>query len=341
MNLPGAVITTLYSEGTAIALVLGLIVHTVRLRKNGTGEHLFSIVTVHALCLAVSGMISHVLLIQDSEALVLCGKVVRNLYELMIPCILFYWLLFLDYMIYGSKDHLYRKYTMPFVPIVVCSVILVINAFTHIVFDFDENLTFEPKAFFWMLIVLEYAYIINSIVLLFRYYARIKGPKFIRIFPFLIPFVAGSFVTRMSPYEVRSLGIAVGLVLLHFSFMNERCFKDEETGFYNKAFLGYLANFSQEHGSEGGCAILFDGAEKGSDLAAVLRDEIPDNSAVVNMGHGRYLVISTAQSREAIKLFITAVEEAASEENIEISSDYVVVRSGESAEGKIKKLLEQ
>ena len=340
MNFPQEVITTLYTEGTAIALIMGLMVYTAGLKKkNGVREHIFIILNAHALLLALSGALSHALRYQDFDGALLLAKIAGNLHEFFILALIFYWMLFTDYLLYRSRDHLYRRYTPAFIPIPVFAGVLAVNSFTNFLFDIGEDLKFDPKPGYWVLVALEYLYLINTVVLLLKFYSKSNGPKFIRVLPFATPFIVSSVINRISPYEVRSLGIAAGLVLLHFSLRNERCYRDEETGFYNIAFLKYIAGFATEHDASGGCAIIFDGAERGDELAGIVRDEAPDNSAVVIAGHGRYIVLSGAQSRTAIRLFITAVKEAAEEESIDVSADHLVLNGGESLEKSLNKLI--
>ena len=345
MNLPQEVITTLYTEGTAVALMIGLMVYTAGLKKkNGVGEHIFSILNIHVLLLALSGAMSKILSYQSFTGAYFLAKLTRNAYELFILAFLFYWMLFTDYLLYRSRDHLYRRYRMAFGIIVVFAAVLAANTFTGFLFDMSGDLRFDPKAGYWILVTFEYLYLINTALLLIEFYMKNKGPRFIKVLPFVIPFMTGSIISHVTPYEVRSLGIAVGLVLLHFSLMNERCYRDEKTGFYNMAFLNYIIGFATEHESTdttGGCAILFDGGRNGDVLAEAIREEIPDNSAVVSMGKGNFLVLSRTRSNAGIKLFINSVKEDAIDKDVNVYAEHVLMEDGKSVKGALERLIGQ
>ncbi|MBR4515640.1 MAG: hypothetical protein IKO61_12245 [Lachnospiraceae bacterium] len=342
MSFHGEVITTLYVEGTALALVIGLMVNTAGTRrKDGVRDKIFKLLIIHALFLSVTDALSFGFRYQSFDGATIITRVSRNLNEVLVLGFLFHWMIFVDYLLYGSRDHLERKYRPTTIPIIVCVVALFVNTFTNFLFEFDDNQIFIAKPAYWVIVAIEYLYMLDTVVLLLKFYAKSSGPRFIRVLPFIVPFVAGSVISRLSPYEVRSLGMAVGLVLLHFSLMNERCYRDEETGFYNVAFLKYIAGFAAEHDSEGGCSIIFDGAEKEEELGAIIRDELPGKCAVVNMGHGRFMVLAQTQSKTAINLFINAVKEAAHEENMEISADYSIRDASNSGETFIKGIIEK
>ena len=336
------VLTTLMIESVTIALVFGLIVLTPPLKKNSNvGAKIFFGLCLLSITLAVTGGVCYLLRYQTFPGAKTLAIIDMTVHELLMLLFLYQWLVFVSYLVYQSVDHLHRNAIHMLSPIMASSVLVIVNAFTGILFSVDKENIFRVKPAYWIILVIEILYVGGSGFLIYQVSRRTKHPNFFSVLPFLIPFAAGTVATALTPYAVRGLGIAVGLVLVHFSLMNMRCYVDEKRGCFNRAYLTYLAGFAEKQGNSEGTQVLFscDDTEKDMALCAILLEEKPDNCALIRIAEARYIVLVGAHRKSAARLLSQNVTEICEEENIEVKAELATRRKDESAEAFLQRFV--
>ncbi len=346
MVLENDVLATLYAQGTAIALILGLMFISVHLRKRKRiRDKLFYAMCINVLVMSV--FLSFNVLLRyrtftGARELILISSTIS---EFSLIFILFQWLIFVDYLIYESWDHVARHFKVMFVPVMCEGVLYFVNLFTTlvfrtgIIFNVNEDLIYRRCPLFWSVKVIESAYFIATIVMIVKYRKNSKTPVFIKLSPMIIPFAVGSAVSVFSDYSAHSLGLAVGLVLLHFSFMNGYCYVDERLGCYNKAYLEFINRYTKEKSLSGGTGIVFSSVDKEKEFADILLDDKPKNADVIYVGKGKFLMISETQRKSSIHMLLDLIEEAAEEKGVKYSADFAVRKLDESPDEFVGRLL--
>ncbi len=165
-------------------------------------------------------------------------------------------------------------------------------------------------------------------------------PMFLRLDPFIVCLFAGHLATIFSPYPGYALGAASGLVLTYFARMNQICYLDSETGFYNRAYLEYVTGYVRSKGLRGGTGILFQIDGDPLVVFELLSEEKPDNSEIIRLGKDEYLLAAQTQGESAVRLLIANVKDAGEEKGLSVRSRYVIRKEGETSEEVTKRLYE-
>ncbi len=346
MNISSDVLTTLYAQGTAVAFVLGLMLLSVYIRKRERPDSkIFFVMCVDCIIMCVFLSINVLMRYRDFPGARLITLISMTASELTIVMFLLTWLNFVDYMIYGSNDHILRHIKAYSVPVFVEAGLYLINLFTNLVFKFgivftvNDDLIYRRCPGFFVTKLIEIAYAVATIAMIVRFRKRTKAPVFIKISPFMIPLVLGSVVSIVSDYSAHSLGIAVGLIMLHFSMMDGFCYVDERYGCYNRAYLSYVGNFAKKKGISGGTGIVFEVEDKLKEFSDILRDEKPANADVVYMGDGRFIMISGTQRKSSVEMLIELITEACEENSIRFRSTYGIREKDEASKAFLERLL--
>ncbi len=346
MELRSDVVATLYAQGTAIALVLGLMIISVHLKqRKRIRDKLFVSLCINVLIMSVFLAINVLLRYRTFPGVRELALVCMTVSELSLVFMLLQWLIFVDYLIYKSWDHVARHFRVMFIPVMCEGVLHIVNLFTTLVFRFglvfnvDEDIIYTRCPLFWSVKVIEVCYFITTIVMIVKYRKKSKTPVLIKISPFLIPLVIGSAVSVFTDYSAHSLGLAVGLVLLHFSFMSEYCYLNEEMGCYNKAYLEFMNRFIKEKSMEGGTGIVFEAPGNEKILADILLEEKPENTDLIYLEEGRFLLLTSTQRKSSVAMLIELIKEAAEEKKIEFRSHYGIRKTDEAPDAFISRVL--
>ncbi len=325
------ILTTLYCEATAFILVLGLWIMTKKVRKKSdAGDRLQSALCVYTMLYAAFGAASYGVRYQHFAGAHIIAVLSKTAVETVVALLAYSWVIFVDYQLNRSRDHLKRRYRMAFIPVIVILAMLLINLFTGILYSFDEENVYHPTLIYPVIILIEFLYLVYSAALMVRYRKTDNAFIHVSTIPFLIPFVFMEIVSEMTPYSANPLGVAVGLVLFHFASMNRRCYEDDETGFYNIHYLRYLATVSGEGKYDFGSGLIFSATGHGKELAQILHDEMPFEAEVISLGKGRFLMLSRTVKRMAIQMLFAAVEEAAADRSFKVNTAYELRREKES-----------
>ncbi len=335
------VLTVLYSDGFAIMLLIGQVFLTRRKREwetSGTRVY-FGICRLFILFSATHAL-SHALRYHPFPGGTALAMLAKTATELGILLLLFFWFAFEDYLVYQSRDHILRHLKPAFIPILIMAGLFILNMFTGILFTFDEDLVYHPGTLYPVILAVEFLYGMNLCYLLVQYRKKKDSPHFFKLTPFIVPVLIGALMDLFTPFRAFFLGGAVGLTLLHFSFMNLMCYGDWETGFYNKEFIGYLLSYEKQGKYPIRSGILFETRTGIEAFADLLREELPDASDTVYIGEGKFLMLAGIADRSAIRYLLVTIHEAAEEKGLEFSAFDARRKGDESAESFVGRMLE-
>ncbi|MBR5421419.1 MAG: hypothetical protein IK115_09755 [Lachnospiraceae bacterium] len=331
-------LTTLILDGAAILLMLCLLLFSGHLRRHKRMEgKLFFFICVLTILFAVVNAGSHAMHFRDYDTWIVAAKICRTLSDIAPMLILFQWMVFVDYTLYKSRDNLLRRYKFAFVLILLCIVMLIVNLFTGIAYEFDEELFTHAHVPFYVMLIIEYLFLLLSFFVIIQYRVRNKGQNFFMIFPFAIPVLAGVALNDIHP-ELGTFGIgtAVGLVMMYIFMYRGIALVDEDTGFY-KADLLELLKKVPANSEIGGTGIVFTCENADEKIQKILADNKPADSIMVQLNEKDYLLLAAGQRESAIKILIECVTEEAEEAGLKISSRYERQKKGESSEEFLKK----
>ena len=159
--------------------------------------------------------------------------------ELLCLMIILQWLVFVDYSLYRSIDHIRRRYTHAVIPVVVLFILdLIQNVVLFGQKDAPEIMHVLARMIYFGERTVEMCYIVMAILLVKKHSRERREPRFIRLEAFIIPFVLG-MLFRFYDGALISLGI----ILTYGAVVRRDRFLNSDTGFYNRDFLDHYGAY--------------------------------------------------------------------------------------------------
>ena len=217
------------------------------------------------------------------------------------------WLIFVDYSLYHSVDHIKRRYKFSAVPVFV---IVIVNIFQNLyIYTSGEENEIMRRLFFvtqYIKTAIELFYILVAVYLSASYGKEHNEPGFLRLKAFIIPFVLGCLVRR---FDVSLM--VIGVVLTCETVKKRYKYIDRETGFYNRAFLDVVSSYRDANNYVGGNGILIKAEDKGKDMADLLNELRPSDSNVFLLDRDCFLILGESFRDSAVKMTVMTITEAA------------------------------
>lgn len=311
IRIEGAEAVSLYMNFFALMLVLALISLSYRLVSGRTSEDkLFLYLCIASAINSTAGMIyslSKAVAASWSSVVMLLSITVGRMAVLTL---LFLWILYVDYRLNRSRDHLIRRYPVLLVPMGIIFVLFVINLFTGILFSIDGQLIVHRTILYHILFSINIAYFLISSGVFFRYKKEIGSLSFFTIAPFLVPVALGAAGEFLCFYASETAGFAVGLIFMYFSMLACWKFEDEDPAFYNPVFLQYVSDCMKNGTSPVVSAVEFSGTN-GESLSSILKMALPKEHETVHLPGSTYLYLSVRGNEEYLKGLASLVSMAA------------------------------
>ena len=227
--------------------------------------------------------------------------------DLFFMLIILQWMVFVDYSLYRSRDHIRQKYRLALVPVLVVMGIDLAQFFmtTFITEITDAHIILNDIAQIAQVAV-ELGYVLTAVHLVYAYEKESREPRFLRLSAFIIPFILGNLIRS---YDASLM--ALGILLTYRAVQRRDRYLDRDTQFYNRAFLEYTGKFRDRKRYTGGNGILINAPGRGKDMASILRELKPVDSNVFVLEKDRYLLLSEALRGSAVKLAVDTITEAA------------------------------
>ena len=241
----------------------------------------------------------------------------------------FFWLLFL-------AEHLNARFSIAHryilgVALITGTAIVILNNFVPIIFDVSSNNVYTRKGGFWLYIVIDYGFLIYSLILYFI--CKRKGGllKSFPIWVYFIPLTIGTVVQAMF-YGISAISasIAVSIAGVFATLQSERVFRDKVTGVFNYTYLDFLnreyakkkklqvtgilidinafRNINQSYGRAVGNKALIK-------LAKILNKSIGELGVVIRYSSDEFIAFVNTQNEMAVSMCITRIRSGLSEAN--------------------------
>ncbi|MCR5748401.1 MAG: hypothetical protein K6G03_11895, partial [Lachnospiraceae bacterium] len=276
------------------------------------------------------------------------------LVELVNMLLLLEWLVFVDFTIFHSVDHIKRRYKQAVLHIVIVAVILISDSFVFYYADIDNPLFLDiwEKTLFLLIFAIEVLFVYRAYSMVRDYQKKMRPPLFLRLDLFVIPFFAGMVITLFTSISCRALGYSIGILLTWMTMRNRYKYLDKESGFYNSDFLEVMVKNAEKQGYPGGSAIAFRLPGKGANLAKVLEDEAPEESLNIACGNDCFVMLAETGWEKALQLLIKRVRVTCEDSDTiakqgdtvamqgGLASDYTIRGEGESVKDFEARVLE-
>ena len=312
---PEAVVSC-YIDGAAFLVMFLLLLLSERIRRRRSA----SLRTFFHLCLSVTVLcvlclICHAMLKQPAPWCHTVAVAFRTLWELLILWVDALWVTYVFRKLYGEKKQRHSRYRLFFLPFAAVAVLLIVNLFTGIVFTYSAENRFEPKPLYFAITVIVLLYFGASVIIAQRYDKKSSKRRFMRVTPMLLSVGAAVIIQSFISYDIGVLGFVVGITLLYFSMVNEMHFVDEESGMYNRAYLGYLFDMALAGKSSISSAMILEVSGNLPACFEILREVLHKNGDVIRAESNKFLMFSRTASRSTMQYISSLVEEAENKYN--------------------------
>ena len=307
-----------YVDAAALLVMILLMLLSERIRQRRTVSlRIFFLLSCTVTLMCVFCFIYNVMYRQTApwtHAVALAARTMRTYASLLVVVL---WLFYVNSKLYGKKRWKPSHERILFIPIVIYAVFLVINLFNGAIFTISPENLIVPKPLYYVMYVIEFAYFGLTAFGVWYFDQKSAKVRFFSVAPMIVSVALGCVSMLVSPYDTSDLGFAVGLTLLYFSMITELRYVDEESGLYNKGFMSYLFDLAMAGKNDTRSVLIL---EADGNLQAgfeILRDTLHQDGDVIRFEDRKFLMFSGTDSRPALQLLSTQVEEAVQRYNKE------------------------
>ncbi len=336
-------LVSIYSNVVSILLLVGMIALVQKAKiEDPVEKQIFLILLWVDLWMSVFYIIVS---IRDEKLLPFShmgALVLETVIEILINAFVLGWFIYTDYRLFHSKDHLHRNVKSYIILGVIISIMDVVNIFTEFLIYFDEDLVYHETSLYVVLDIIRLGYCVASLVLLERHKRHEKRMKFFSVRSFFIPMTIYILLYYFTPFATVCLGIGIGLALIYVQMINEQCYQDMETGFYNRLYLSYLRSQIKQEKVEVSSAILFelssDDIEKVSELIAA---QLPQDCDTIRYGKKSIVTLAHVKDKSPLHMLAEDVKLSFEEAGEEIAVKYRLKKKKETGAEFLDRFLEK
>lgn len=209
------------------------------------------------------------------------------------------------------------------IPTIIGFLILIINIFTPVVFRLDNTNTYIRYFGYYILLGIDFIYIINAAVLWILLKARGVVIKFFPIYLFAIPIAIGLLLEAfIYGLAIAWPCIAISIACVLASLQNELIYRDNLTGVYNRSYLNYLQKNIFDKNRYRMTGIMLDmndfkaindefghavGDKALLNMASILKEAVSDMGTVIRYAGDEFIVLINSQNEAIIETIIEEI----------------------------------
>lgn len=289
------------------------------------------------LMLLTGNLLLEAVYYSDREWVQIVGFIITSVTEFLYMLAILQWLVFVDYSLYRSRDHIKRRYRHAVIPVIVVvaadiilTVILYLYGMDTLMMEIITDIPYLVK------LAIELGYIITAFKLVKDYDRESREPKFLSLSAFVVPFIVGCFFR----FYDESL-MALGIMLTYRAVIKRDSYLEHDTGFYNRDFLIFLGEYRDKMEYTGGNGILIRAKGHGRDMEDLLKEIKPADSNIFVLGDECFLMLSESLRGSAVQMAVTTITEAAEGQEDPYTPEITTMirESDETAEAFTERLL--
>ncbi|MCR5451134.1 MAG: hypothetical protein K6F00_00735 [Lachnospiraceae bacterium] len=264
-------------------------------------------------------------------------SVVYSLTDILYMIAILQWMMFVDYCLYHSREHIIQRYKNAIIPIIIYLGLEVIQWLSfNGTFDNAEKIILFLDISQLIKLFTELFYIGIALKLVIKHGKESRQPRFLRLDAFIIPFILGTLVRS---YDASFM--ALGIILTYVSVAKRDRYIDNDTGFYNRYYLEYIGKYRDKKNYKGGNGILIYAPGHKKDMAELLTGLKPSESTVFLLDEDRFLLLSESLRGSAVNMAVMMITESSENMDDPFTPKIITVSRGieESAEAFTTRLL--
>ncbi len=175
----------------------------------------------------------------DGKALFYLSYTVNTLNYILLS--LFGYIICLFVRVHFFKNIHKKEIVFASIPLDAVIIMVIINLFIPIVFKIDRDTnTYVRLGGYYGCLAVTGLYLVMIIAIYALAIKRAKTTRYFPLYLFIVPIILGTIAQTLAPgLSLEWASISIGLVGVVSSINNEKIFRDELTGLYNRAFFNY------------------------------------------------------------------------------------------------------
>ena len=311
-------VVTCYADAGALLLMTVLMLLSERFRRpEDRSLRIFRLLGLCVAAICLLSLLFHAMHRQPAAWCHVLAIACRTLWEWLVFLSAWLWTAYVACRLYGDRKIRPAVRWLYVLPFAVYTVFLAVNVFTGIIFTCAADNQFEAGPLYFFFTVIKAGYFLTSVFLVRVYDRWAEKVRFLRIAPMLVPVLLCTGAQAFLPCRTDVPGYAIGTALLYISMASEIRFLDEESGLYNRGFLAYLFDRGLNGKKDYRSALILEADGNLPACFEILRGTLHKGGDVIRMEEKKFLMFSAADSRSALQLLSTQVEEAVGEHNRE------------------------
>ena len=308
-------IASLYLDIICVLMLGGFILLGRFIHRRNLEEKLFFIMSITVLFITVSDIFVYAFNnsgLSFTRHLVMISKTLELIGVLCIVC---EWILFMDYMLHGSVEYLYRTYKKIFMPVLVLAIIIVTNPITKLVFSVGEDMSVVKHMGYHVTELVEIAYFLVPLYIVIVNAKKGEIPVLTHLNAIMLPIVSGELADIFVEVHLTPMEMTISLVFLYCSMIVRWRFEDKKSSFQNKEYLAYLEERMAVGKLDFRSIMLFEDKQNSTALLGILEDEKPESGDMIRLDDSRVLFCTDKIEKSAQKHFVNMITADVEEHN--------------------------
>ena len=209
------------------------------------------------------------------------------------------WILYIDYIMHKSIDHLKRHYRHMIIPIAVLTAMYVINLFYPILFLVEDDYTISHKPLFYIIRLIVLIAFLYPVLEILKHRKRQKE-SIRRLVYVLLVFAVIALNDLVSGHRLTVIAHVIVFVLIVFLRVREWRFEDRESGYKSLEYLHHLKKGKDDAISTRPTLHFIANASYPA-LVKILNEELPKDSEVIRTGEGEFILIGEKGDKRVLR----------------------------------------
>ena len=323
MGINEAALVSCYLDVAALVVMALLLFSEFPRRRSSVPLRIFWQLSVSLAVTCAMSFVCHAMYLQPAPWCHTAAVACRTVWEWLAFEIILLWAAYVEYKLYGNSNRRSPLQMLYILPFFIFTVLLLVNLFNGMIFTYTADNRCRTTWVYDLFVTIEAVCFMASLVKVKAFDRKVKKIRFLRVLPMVLPVAFGVALQYFMPYQADVLGFAIGALLVYFSMADENRFADEESGMYNRGFLGYLIDLALAGKNNAGSVLIL---EPDGDLPScfgILRDTLHRQGDVFRMEDKKFLMFSETNSRSDLQQLSTQVEEAVARHNAEHPAETV------------------
>ena len=246
---------------------------------------------------------------------------------------LYMWIAFLSWFLFEDRKFIRRRFWLGYAPLIIAAAVT----------SFSIPMAVMSEEGFWFYVVavcvffvVRLIYFLLALWLLREYKEQNGYLRFFNPWVFFVPVFAGWVLQDVFYWGFSALGSTLGVMLLYASIISEQRYSDQETGLYNRDFIGYLKELISRGKYNPSSAMTFT-LEQAGEMKAfskILKKQLPKNCEPILRSDREVVVLTNVTGRGPLTMVMEDVKA-----EFEVKADCTLKKKAETAEEFMERVL--